>query len=205
MSTSFIQPDMFVQPLTNWPFTGLEPLSFDFLMADPNWRFETWSESGKEKKSAEQHYRTASVEWIKSLPVADLARADCLLWLWATAPMLLLAIEVMDAWDFSFVTMGCWHKRTKHNKSAFGTGYVMRSACEPFLIGKRGSPFTTRSVRNIVVGPVREHSRKPDEAYEAAERMMPHARRADLFSRQRRPGWTAWGDQVGLFDQQEVA
>lgn len=51
------------------------------------------------------------------------------------------------------------------------------------------------------MGPVREHSRKPDEAYAAAEAMMPQAmNRADLFSRQVRPGWTAWGDEVGKFE-----
>ena len=47
---------------------------------------------------------------------------------------------------------------------------------------------------------VREHSRKPDEAFEAAENLMPDARRIELFSRQLRPGWTVWGDEVGKFD-----
>jgi N6-adenosine-specific RNA methylase IME4 len=87
----------------------------------------------------------------------------------------------------------------RHGKLAFGTGYVLRCAGEPFLIGTRGKPKTTRAVRSIVEGPIREHSRKPDEAFAAAEKMMPDARRIELFSRQQRPGWTVWGNEIERF------
>jgi N6-adenosine-specific RNA methylase IME4 len=53
-------------------------------------------------------------------------------------------------------------------------------------------------VRSIIEGQLREHSRKPDEAYAAAERMYPSARKASLFERPIRPGWEGWGDQYGL-------
>jgi N6-adenosine-specific RNA methylase IME4 len=52
----------------------------------------------------------------------------------------------------------------------------------------------------VIEGPIREHSRKPDEAYAEAEKMVPNVARADLFSRRTRPGWDAWGDEVGKFD-----
>jgi N6-adenosine-specific RNA methylase IME4 len=189
----------------DWPFGDvLEPWSYGLIFADPPWRFQLWSEKG-EGKSAQAHYATMTIEEIAALPVWELAAPDCLLWLWCTAPMLPQQLEVLKAWRFEYVTMGAWAKRTKHDKSAFGGGYVLRSALEPFLIGKRGDPETTRSVRNVVVGPVREHSRKPDEAYAAAEKLMPGARRVELFARQQRPNWASWGNEVGKFNEKEAA
>jgi len=116
--------------------------------------------------------------------------------------MLPQAIETMDAWGFTYVTSGSWVKTTKHGKLAFGTGYVLRCASEPFLIGRLGSPRTAKNIRTVVMGPLREHSRKPDEAYCAAEKLAIDAiRRADIFSRETRLGWDTWGNEVGKFDE----
>jgi N6-adenosine-specific RNA methylase IME4 len=183
-----------------WPFGGFALFAYGMIMADPPWRFDLWSERGEEK-SPQAQYATMDLDAIKALPVADLAAPDCLLWLWATFPMLNQALAVMDAWGFRYVTGGAWAKRTVNDKAAFGTGYVLRSSCEPFLIGKRGQPKTSKSVRNIVTAQALGHSRKPDAAYASAERLVPGARRADLFSRQTRPGWESWGDETGKFDE----
>lgn len=173
---------------------------FDLIVMDPPWRFATRSAKGITAKGAGGQYGTMSLDAIKAMPVAALAAPDAILWLWATNPMLPQAFEVMAAWGFTFKTAGHWSKKTKHGKQAFGTGYLLRCAGEPFLIGTRGKPKTARNVRSVIEGPVREHSRKPDEAFAAAEAMMPGARRVELFSRQARPGWTTWGDEVGKFE-----
>jgi N6-adenosine-specific RNA methylase IME4 len=110
------------------------------------------------------------------------------------------AFRVMEAWGFSYETGGAWHKRTTHGKTAFGTGYILRSAAEIFLIGTRGRPpWRSRSVRNVIEAPVRGHSRKPDAMYEACERLLPGPY-LELFARQTREGWTQYGDEVGKFD-----
>lgn len=183
----------------NWPFQGLEPHAYDMLWVDPPWHFRLRSEVNV-TRSAQGAYRCMSLDDIKALPVDELAAPDCLLWLWATNPMLPQALEVMAAWQFRFVTAGHWAKTTKNGRQAFGTGYVLRCAGEPFLIGARGKPKTTRGVRSVIMGLAREHSRKPETAYTAAEALMPDARRADLFSRETRPGWANWGDEATKFD-----
>lgn len=175
------------------PFGG-----FDLIMADPPWRYELRSSAGEEKAPQAQ-YTCQDIDWIKALPVEALAGENCLLWLWATNPMLPQAFEVMAAWGFTFATAGHWSKKTRTGKQAFGTGYILRCAGEPFLIGKIGAPRTTRSVRSVIEGPVRQHSRKPDEAFAAAEQLMPLARRLELFSRQPRAGWDTWGDEIHKF------
>lgn len=175
--------------------------SYGMIMADPPWCFDTWSAAGKKQKSPEGHYSTMSTDEIAALPVGHLAGRDCVLWLWATHPMLDQQLGVMRAWGFRFVTSGVWVKRTRNGKLAFGTGYRLRCASEPFLLGVNGDPETCRSVRTVIDGPVREHSRKPDEAYSAAETLVPNVRRADLFARQRRLGWDGWGNELDKFGE----
>lgn len=191
---------------------------FDLIMADPPWQFTTRSPKGITAKGAGGQYDTMTLDDVCAMPVVELAARDCLLWLWATNPMLPQAFQVLEAWGFTFKTAGTWVKRTKHGKDAFGTGYILRSANEPFLIGTRGSPTTTRKVRSTVASGetdplvkssitieavVREHSRKPDEAFIAAETMLPDASRIELFSRQTRLGWTSWGHEVDKFPAPE--
>lgn len=171
---------------------------YDLIMADPPWSFRTYSDKGH-GKSAQTHYACLGGDAIRALPVADLAAPDCLLWLWATNPMLPQALETLAAWGFAYSTAGVWVKRTRTGRLAFGTGYRLRCSHEPFLIATRGKPRNTRAVRSVVEGLVREHSRKPEEAFAAAEALMPDARRVELFSRARRPGWDVWGDETDLF------
>lgn len=183
-----------------WPFDPLPPLSFDVIMADPPWSFDNWSEGGN-AKNAKAQYACMPLAEIAALPVGHLARGDAWLWLWATYPMLPQAMHVMGAWGFAYVTGGPWVKRGASGKLAMGTGYVLRSCSEIFLLGKFGSPRTcSRAVRNVIEAPRREHSRKPDQAYAMAETLFGPARRADLFSRESRSGWQAWGMEAGRFD-----
>ena len=184
-----------------WPFGALRPLSYDVLMIDPPWSFDNWSEGGN-GKNAKAHYACMSTTDIAALPVGHLARGDAWLWLWATYPMLPEALDVMRAWGFTFVTAGSWIKRGESGKLAMGTGYVLRSCSEPFLLGRFGRPRTfSRSIRNVLEAPRREHSRKPDEAYAMAEALFGEGRRLDLFSRESRPGWDAFGFEAGKFDE----
>lgn len=183
-----------------WPFGDLAPRRYDFIMADPPWLYRNYSDRGQ-LKNATAHYPCMGGSEIRDLPVMDLAAPDCALWLWATNPMLPEALETLRAWGFTFKTAGHWAKTTRHGKQAFGTGYILRCAGEPFLIGTRGEPAFASNIRSVVLGPLREHSRKPDEAYRAAERLCPKATwRADLFTRQIRPGWDAWGNEVHKFE-----
>lgn len=187
--------------MTTWPFGDLLPLSYDVLLIDPPTRFETWSPAG-EGKSPQAHYETMEWDELAAMPVGELARGDAFLVLWACWPTIRESIKLMGDWGFEYVTGGAWHKRTKHGKTAFGGGYIVRSACEPILIGKIGSPKTATNVRNILDAEARGHSRKPDCQYEFCERLAPHAVRfAELFARQRWSGkWDAWGKEVDKFE-----
>lgn len=180
-------------------FGDLKVGHFDFIMSDPPWSFKNWSKLG-EKKNALAHYQCMTLDDIKNMPVSSLSADDCILWLWVTNPMLPHGLETMRAWGFEYKTHGSWNKLTKHGKQAFGTGYIFRSSHESYLIGTRGNPKTTKSVRSSFSASIREHSRKPDEAYELAEKLMPNARRLDMFSRQERENWISWGNEISKFE-----
>jgi N6-adenosine-specific RNA methylase IME4 len=200
----------------SWPFGALAPFSYDLIMVDPPWPTTLRSPKG-EGKSFARHYGAMSWEAIAALPVGQLASRHCVLWLWCTWPLLLHSGDpkrhwqdadaslskvgaCMKAWGFRHCTGGGWLKRKSKGGIGFGTGYRMRSALEPFLIGITGEPRTTRRERNFVDGLAREHSRKPDEAYALIERWMPHGRYVELFSRMPRAGWDTWGEQAGRFE-----
>lgn len=200
----------------SWPFGALTPTSYDLAMVDPPWPTKLRSQKG-EGKSFARHYGAMSFADIARLPVGHLLRGDAVVFLWCTWPLLLYGGdpeqhyrnadasrspvgEILRAWGLRYVSGGVWHKRTVSGKTAFGTGYRLRSACEPFLIAINGSPQTSRSERNLIEGLAREHSRKPDAAFAWCERYMPGARRVEVFSRQSRPGWDTWGFEAGKFD-----
>ncbi len=185
-------------------FNQIPPLRYGMIVADPPWTFKNWSKAG-ERKNAISQYNCWTLDKIKALQVDKLAAPDCVLWLWATNPMLPQAIDVLAAWGFDFKTAGHWSKKTCRGKQAFGTGYILRSAGEPFLIGTIGKPKTSRSVRSVIEGQAREHSRKPEEAFQAAEKLCGDVPRLELFSRQERPGWDVFGDQTAKFSNEVAA
>ncbi|WP_210526360.1 MT-A70 family methyltransferase [Rubellimicrobium arenae] len=172
---------------------------FGMVMADPPWAFLTRAPA-QDTRGPDRHYECLTLDAIKAMPIPHVVARSCWLWLWATNPMLPEALAVMAAWGFTFKTAGHWAKLGPSGKLAFGTGYVLRNSGEPYLIGSRGKPrVCSRAVRSVILAPRREHSRKPDEAYRDAELLGGEVPRLDLFSRQARPGWTAWGNETHKF------
>lgn len=54
---------------------------YQIIYADPPWKYKVYSQKG-EGRTAESHYHTMNIEEIRSLPVADIADTDCILFLW---------------------------------------------------------------------------------------------------------------------------
>src|ERR1700730_15421763 len=135
---------------------------------------------------------------MRSRPVADWAAGDCVLFLWATDPLLPRAFEVIAAWGFAYKTVAfTWAKTTKDGAGfPIGCGYWTRANPEQCLLATRGRPQRlSRAVPQLIISPRREHSRKPDEAYERIEALVPGPY-LELFARAPRAGWAAWGYAV---------
>lgn len=188
-------PDLF------WPFGELQPQAYRLILCDPPWSFQNWSAKG-EKKNPNQHYPCMTLAEIQALPVSLLADpTGCALVLWATSPLLDAAMDTLKGWKFAFKGAGAWGKRSSTGRKwAFGPGYIQRSTAEFWLIGTIGKPERrSRSVRNFIEAPVREHSRKPEQMREDCERLW-RGPYAELFARSRREGWASWGLETDRFE-----
>jgi N6-adenosine-specific RNA methylase IME4 len=187
---------------------------FSVILADPPWPFVAWSAKGQ-GRSASRHYHVEEIETIKALPVATHATRDCWLFLWCTSPHNPWLEEVMNAWGFTFSGKAfCWVKTTKlaHVTSLSvtaapcakspwhtGMGFTTRANSEDCWLGRRGKPSRLdKGVHELIVAPVREHSRKPDETYARIERFCagPYL---ELYARQQYPGWICVGDESAKF------
>lgn len=165
---------------------------FPVIYADPPWKFGVFSELTGRDKSPENHYPTMTTPQIMGLfeEIGSPAKADAVLFLWATNPMLLDALKVMDTWGFTYVHHWIW------DKEHIGTGYWGRDRHELLLIGKRGSPLPPspgtqpHTVYREVKG---RHSAKPAYFADTIDRIYPGVPKLEMFSRSARPGWTSWG------------
>jgi N6-adenosine-specific RNA methylase IME4 len=189
------------------PFANLPRGHFKAILADPPWHFETWGEGGN--RNVTSKYQTMQLEEMAALPVGELAAPDCILFMWAVWPKLFEAIDLFKAWGFAYKTCGfCWIKADDRQSDFFtdsvpvqvGMGYWTRANSEPCLLGTIGKPQRlSMGVRQGIVEPRREHSRKPDCVHGRIERLVagPYL---ELFARAPRPGWTVWGNETDKFE-----
>lgn len=188
---------------------------FGCILADPPWYFRTRT-GVLSDRDPRQHYDVMTLDQIEAMPVRSVAAPDAHLFMWVTGPCLPQAFKVMEAWGFRYSGVAfTWVKLKKsHNPLQLrmlptaeadlfvGLGFTTRKNAEFCLLGRRGSakrrPEAT-NVREIIMAPVREHSRKPDEAHARIEAYC-EGPYLELFARAPRPGWTVWGNQTDKFE-----
>ena len=205
-------------------FKGLPKARFRLVAADVPWDFETYTE---DRGSRAPKYDVMTLADIEAMPVAEYAAPDARLLFWVTGPFLAIGahVPIMRAWGFEPTAMwGLWikptsyayqmlpkrliplsrggtHMRMVDDDSFFmGMGHTTRQNAEYVIEGRRGSPppRLSKSIRQIMVEPLREHSRKPEKFYRNAERYA-DGPRLELFGRQVRKGWTVRGNERGKF------
>jgi len=163
---------------------------FSIVYADPPWEYDF---SPSDSRSVENQYPTMPLEDIKILPVEDVCSEDALLFLWCPPAFAKKAIAVLEAWGFSYRTNMVWVK------PSIGAGQWVRQQHELLLIGRKGkfpTPEQEYRVPSVFQAERGKHSEKPPIVYGLIEQMYPDMRRIELFARDRREGWVAWGNQA---------
>jgi N6-adenosine-specific RNA methylase IME4 len=201
------------------PFAGLPRNHYGAILADPPWHWKPWGvpvwngeyrKDGSKIKSPPRKldYPTMTSEEIASLQVKDVAADDCVLFIWSIWSLLPNALRIISDWGFTYKTCAFdWVKAHVGQLDIFrddadahmGMGYWTRANSEPCLLATRGKPKRLNAdVRQGIIEPRREHSRKPDCVHERIERLVagPYL---ELFARQRRPGWDCWGNETDKF------
>jgi N6-adenosine-specific RNA methylase IME4 len=189
-------------------FDDLPAGPFACITADPPWRYEYATGSGGSKGSLNgevRQYEMLTVETLKTLPVASVAAADAVLWLWVVNAMLPRCLEVVDAWGFSYRGILTWAKTTKDWRTPlFGTGYWLRGATEHAVLAVRGKPpKPLTGFPSWFAAPATGHSRKPEAAVDLFERFSTGPR-LELFARRPRHGWTTWGNDDALTTEPDL-
>jgi len=195
-------------PSSLWPFGDLQPGRYGAILADPPWQFQFWSDKGRGNRAAEKFYDTMPSTEIAKLPIGDLAATNAALFLWFGWPYLPQAMSLIEGWGFVYKTCAFnWVKANTQQIDLFrddaevqvGLGWWTRANSEACLLATRGSPKRLNAdVRQAIVEPRREHSRKPEGIHQRIERLVggPYC---ELFARQRRAGWDCWGNQTDKF------
>lgn len=178
------------------------------IAADVPWRFKARTAKGLDGRP--QHYERMSIKDIRSMPVADLSASDCHLFFWTSGPYLEKAFGIIRSWGFEYSSIAftwakLWPRQADallfdEKSFAMGQGYTTRKNTEICLLARRGKPARKRKdVHELIISGRRQHSRKPEEFYRRVEAYAdgPYI---DLFARQKRPGWTVWGNQTNKFE-----
>jgi N6-adenosine-specific RNA methylase IME4 len=168
---------------------------YGVIYADPEWKFEPYSRETGMDRAADNHYPTSELADIKGRDVAAIAAEDCVLFLWATAPMLPQAIEVMEAWGFAYKSHTIWRK-AGDDGLVLGTGYWFRNGHELLMVGTSGkvvAPAMGEQFPSVIDHPALRHSEKPARFAEVIEAYFPNLPKIELNARAARPGWDVWG------------
>ena len=184
--------------IVNFP-TGKK--KYKIIYADPPWKY---SSDPKAKRGiwglAQRHYKSMTMSELKNLPVSDIADDDCMLFLWATFPMLIQATELIKSWGFKYkVVSFVWVKQNKAGTAIkkYGLGWYTRSNCEVVLIGRKGKfDRKSASVQQIILSPIEKHSKKPDVTRDRIVQLCGDLPRIELFARAKTPGWDSWGNEI---------
>jgi len=171
---------------------------YNIIYADPAWYFKSWSKKG-EDRNATKHYQCMSINDICNLPINDISDDNCILFIWVINPMLPEAIKVIESWGFKYKTVAfTWVKKNKKADSFFtGLGYYTRSNPEMCLLATKGKPKRiSKSVRQLVVSKLQQHSKKPDRIRNDIVELCGDKPRIELFARQKAEGWDSWGNEV---------
>ena len=168
---------------------------YNIIYADPAWKY--WM--GGNKRSAIQHYNCMSIDDIYNLPINTISDNDCILFIWVIDPMLPEAMEVIKRWGFKYKTVAfTWVKKKKKSDGYFtGLGYWTRANPEMCLLATKGKPKRlSKSVRQLIISKLQEHSKKPDDIRNRIVELCGDLPRIELFARQRTEGWDCWGNEV---------
>ncbi|MFH1834209.1 MAG: MT-A70 family methyltransferase [bacterium] len=166
--------------------------TYSVVLADPPWQYDDGTTDPT--RVIENQYPTMPLDEICALKVGESTTDDAVLFLWATGPLLPEALEVMKAWGFRYISGAVW------SKLRMGKGYWFRVSHEHLLVGIKGNPPRpppSALVDSVITAKRGEHSAKPVEVYEIIESYYPELARVELFARQTREGWSAWGNQAG--------
>jgi N6-adenosine-specific RNA methylase IME4 len=177
---------------------------FHTVLADPPWQFQNRTGKMAPEHKRLNRYSTMTLKEISALPIAEVCADPAHLYLWVPNALLPEGLSVMREWGFNYKSNIVWQKIRKDGEpDGRGVGFYFRNTTELLLFGTRGKNARTlapgRRQVNVIKTRKREHSRKPDEAYDLVESCS-RGPFLELFARGSRKGWVTWGNQADEYE-----
>jgi len=173
-------------------------ISYKTIVADPPWQCKNRVTEAAPEYEKCFRYKTMPTVDICNLPVGRVADLNSHLYLWVIDSMLQDALNVCYAWGFVEKKIIVWVKTSKWGKQHFGMGNYFRSKDELCLFCVRGRMRLQRKdLPSIIFAETEGHSKKPEEFYNLVRTASPEPR-LEMFARQDRAGFTAWGDDPAI-------
>ena len=165
---------------------------YSIIYADPPWNYTATGQSIPCRNKEGQPYIAMRMIDIYDYKLPE-TNKDCILFLWATAPLLPEALFTMKSWGFEYKTIAfTWIKKNKKQTETnfWGMGSWTRSNPEFCLLGIKGKPKSiSHSVHSVIESPIENHSKKPDIIRDKIIELCGDLKRIELFSRNKVEGW----------------
>lgn len=176
---------------------------FAIIYADPPWSFYNDSDALPDcttvKGMRRPPYPVMSSQSI-------LSAENALLFIWTTDYHLERCIGVINAWGFTYKTVGfVWAKQNKQgNQVCFMGAYTMKRGVELCLLGTKGKLahklVKSHKVKSYIASPRQKHSKKPDEIRNRIVSLCGDVSRLELFAGRKIEGWNCIGYEVDGMD-----
>lgn len=180
---------------------------YDVIYMDPPWDY--YGDPNK-MGAAGKEYSLMSDEELRNLEI-PLAKPG-IIFMWATSPRLDFAMDLGRSWGLYYrgVAFNWVKTKTSQPSVPIGAQGVRPSIIKPtselvlaFSTQPKGRPLKiakgAENVRQVMLEPKREHSRKPDIVRDEITRMYPEYRKLEMFARTTTPGWDAYGNEIDKF------
>lgn len=180
---------------------------YQIIYCDPPWSYQDTQKSGGTAFfGASVRYSTMNNKDILKLPINNLADKDCVLFMWATSPLLPEALETIKSWGFKYKTIAfCWNKQSKNGKWISNMGRWTMGNIEICLLAVKGKPRRIiKNVKQLIIAERKRHSEKPQEVRDRIVELMGDLPRIELFAREKTEGWDAIGNDIDGKDIRET-
>lgn len=163
----------------------------DVLVVDPPWRYDSRAQDATHR--AANPYPDMTPLEIAKLSIPKELNENAIVWLWTTNAFMNHAFVIAGKWGLKVKTILTWAK------DRMGTGDWLRGQTEHCLLCVKGKPtITLTNQTTLLRGPLREHSRKPEEFFDLVNSLCPGTKR-EKFGREKRPGWDVEGIETEKF------
>lgn len=175
-------------------------MKYDLIYADPAWKQQ---QAGKKKVRPNSSggvlpYQVITLAEIKSIlkEHTDNTNENSILFLWTIDKYLFEAQKIAEELGYKLHARMIWNKVT-----GIPAAFTIRYGHEYLLYMYRGKLIPVAheergKIHSVFTEQVKKHSQKPEIAYQIIERLYPSQKKLEIFARQKRDGWDAWGNEV---------